>query len=510
MLFHDGAYEADDISEASGVGTLKDLVLSPLVARKLEEARIRGWGARSLDFGNIPTIHGPTLYQLRALLFARSQITSLCLPALPDAEQVYNGVNMPALDRLVIRCRFAEHPDVIGTLQAFASNPAHSNVRTLALTDAYVLPRALGRLKRNTALRLFLRHITHFEISGRSVFRPGEGGASRHLLRFIAAMPALASLSYDGYVPGMPAFQVIRISLATRAIDAPPMQHLSISQLSHDGGPPSEDAHLLSKLSKLSRNSGPALRLALGVGLDAPELSRFGSGPRLAALELTLTPDATHALQSVVIQNRDTLRELRITTLPAARGKETANMWRAMSEAASRATSLDVLHFSPMLPLRAPPDAPARIIAAARDAVEILIHAPGCAEEEVVRKVYLAALNEAEGCTQLQRLVICVSTEGIDEQVEALRTKLQGKIGSIELGKSRAGDGDYSPVPLVNPKKAGRLWPVLFLLNPWATNTIIVITVLLILITLALAAFGIAITVVKKLDKNKPKEPIAP
>eukprot|EP00171_Calliarthron_tuberculosum_P012961 IDg12961t1 len=111
MLFQDGPYEApDDLSEASAGSAVKDLVLTSLNARRLEEARIRGWGARSLDLGDVTTIHGPTLYQLRALLFARSQITSLCLPALPDAEQVYNGVNMPSLERLVVRCRFAEHP----------------------------------------------------------------------------------------------------------------------------------------------------------------------------------------------------------------------------------------------------------------------------------------------------------------------------------------------------------------------------------------------------------------
>lgn len=114
---------------------------------------------------------------------------SLCVPALPDAEQVYDGVNIPSLERLVVRCRFSEHPD-IGALQAFAGNPAHAG--------AYALPISLGRLRRSVPLILFFRHICHFEISGRAVARRGENGTSRRLFRFIVGMPASRSLRYEG------------------------------------------------------------------------------------------------------------------------------------------------------------------------------------------------------------------------------------------------------------------------------------------------------------------------
>lgn len=75
---------------------------------------MRGHGVPSFNLRSVSTINGLELYQLRALLFVRSQVTSLCVPALPDTEQKSHVVNIPSLERLFSCCRFAEQPDFIG------------------------------------------------------------------------------------------------------------------------------------------------------------------------------------------------------------------------------------------------------------------------------------------------------------------------------------------------------------------------------------------------------------
>lgn len=207
----------------------------------------------------------------------------MCIPALPEARQVYDGVAIPTLRSLTLRCRYAEHPDVLGALDAFAKSAAHAGVRTLAFTDATQLPIGLGRLRQNPALRTFLAQLADFHISGRAHALPGEAGAQRHLLRFIAAMTHLRTLKYHGYVPGMPCFQVLRVLERTLVA---PLEELSIVQPSLDGCTPREDAHLFKQVLSLPPplNHPPiTLDFTLGVAFDAPELLLFASrhGARL-------------------------------------------------------------------------------------------------------------------------------------------------------------------------------------------------------------------------------------
>ena len=133
-----------------------------------------------------------------ALLFAHTQLIALSVSALLEA------VNIPTLEHLTIRCRYAEPLDVFGCLMVFAENPAHAGVRTLTLSDATHLPTSLGRLRRNAELRMFLAQLTSLELSGRDVADVRESGAQRHLLRFLVAMTGTQILPHFSLVARYP------------------------------------------------------------------------------------------------------------------------------------------------------------------------------------------------------------------------------------------------------------------------------------------------------------------
>lgn len=509
VLYYQGApYDNGDDASASDVGGPQKDAVIPLNVRALEEARLRGWGTRSLDLGHEPSIHGGTLYQLRALLFARCSIESLCVPALPESRQVYAGIAIPTLRTLTLRCRYAEHPDVLGALEAFADAPAHAGIHTLELTDATQLPIGLGRLRgRNRApLKTFLAQLTHFHISGRSHALPGEAGAQRHLLRFIASMNRLRTLKYLGYVPGMPVFQVLRVLNTTLHA---PLEELTISQASLEGSTPREDAQLYKMLTSIpapTQHAPVTLDLTLGVALDAPHLAVFASmhGVHLRTLDITLTYDALTALRAVTTQHAATLRVLSVTVLPAPSIAGDA-LWAAFTSAVTPAEQVTRLRFAPMLSTHAPMLAPAHLASAVPAAIELAIHAPGAVSPGDAHEAYTALLNAATNSHGLQRLHVTLTTSQLDSRTEQAAANARRTVPDIVLGKREEGDDTYKAVKIIDESYAKKLWPVVFLLKPWLANSVIVTIVALVLITVTIASLTTAIFIVRKLDSSQTR-----
>lgn len=487
-----------------------DLLISPLTASALEEARVLGWGTRSIDLGSIPTIDGRVLYQLRALLFARPQLVSLAIPALPDSSQVYRGVSIPSLVELTIRCALAEERDVAGAVQAFADAPAHTRIATFRLDSACALPRSLGRLGGNPRLRTFLAGVRFFSLSGRDDPRAGESGLRRALFRFASAMPHLRKFEYGGYVPGLPAFQAVRAVLHSSR----ELAELTVAQ----GAPASsarEDAHLHASLCALPPGSPLLLDLHLRAALGASEVAALAGGPaapggpRIRRLDLTMTPRALRALAAVCRVNAASLRDLRVSVLPAD-DAETPALWAAFADAVAEAGLLDTVHFACALPRPAHRAAAARVLQEARAAVEVRIHAPGAApSSEDAREAYITALRAAEGCARLRRLWLCVSDGGpIGDDVEKAKASFVRKAGvpvAVEIGKGLPGDGDYEEVKLLNPNATGFLWPIAFLLTPWLSDLVIALVVAVILTIIGVGAVGISFVANKNLRKGTPK-----
>lgn len=503
VYYNNAAYTGDELSESDAmVGAHKDCVITPLLPKRLEEARLRGWGSRSLDLGHLPTIHGGSLYQIRQLLFARTHLIALCVPALPESRQVYQDVKIPTLQHLTIRCRYAEHPDIFGCLQAFAENPEHAGVRTLTLTNATHLPTTLGRLGRNAMLRMFLAHLTTFEISGRDVADIREAGAQRHLLRFLGAMTALRTMKYEGYVPGMPAFQVLRVLQYLRGQGYAPIEHLSIAQRSHEGSTSREDAHLYRSITNLPVSTPQfapiSLELALGVGLDRTELLGLAEASRfqICALNITITPSALRHLSNVTSTHSTTLRDLRVTVLPAPVG-EAAQMWESYTNAVAAAPELHTVHFFPMLPTAAPQLVATQLLNAAPGVVELVIHAPGVAAPREAADAYVALLEAAERAASLQKLHVTLCDGNLDGRVLVVRDRVQRQVHDIELGRRRTGDDVYKAVKMIVPSVAGRLWPVVFLLKPWVANSVIISIIAAILIGVTVGGLAIAIAIVR-------------
>ena len=500
VYYNNAPYTGDELSESEAmVGAHKDCVITSLQPKRLEEARVRGWGSRSLDLGHVPTIHGGALYQLRALLFARTQLIALSVPALPEARQVYSGVNIPTLEHLTIRCRYAEPLDVFGCLMAFAENPAHAGVRTLTLSDATHLPTSLGRLRRNAELRMFLAQLTSLELSGRDVADVREAGAQRHLLRFLAAMTGLRTVKYEGYVPGIPAFQVLRVLQYVRRTGVAPLEQLAIAQRSHEGSTSREDAHLYRSITELPMNQGipVLLDLTLAVGLDKPEVLGLAQTQRfrLRSLSITITPDAIHDLVTVTSAHSSTLRDLRITVLPAPID-EAVGLWQSYTAAVRAAPELHTVHFTPMLPTAAPHTVATELLAAVPGAVELVIHAPNAAAPREAGDAYVALLDAAERAASLQKLHATLCDGGVEARVHAARDRAQRHVHDIELGRRVPGDDVYKAVKMVVPPMAGRLWPVVFLLRPLVANSVIISVIAAILIAITVGGLAIAIAIV--------------
>lgn len=497
-----GYYTASDAG-----GAHKDVVLSPLNAKRLEEARLYGWGTRSLDLGSIPTMHGGTLYQLRALLFAREQLTSLSIPALPEAEQVFADVNIPSLVNLTIHCRYAEYPDIAGAMQAFADNGNHRHITNLTLTEVTQLPTSLGRLNRNANMKNFLAQLERFEISGPTDAIPGQTGAQRHYLRFIAAMTGLRSLSYSGYVPGLPIFQVIRVLQYVHGKTVPAfMQHLSLTQTSLEGSTPREDAQFFRAITSMPAaigSSPPLLDFALGIGIDAEQLAAFTSRDkfRLRSFNVTLTPSALQNLKMVTQAHSSTLEELRVTVLPAPVDQSGA-LWEAFTLAVRQVSELTAVYFHPMLSTPVDPGSATQLLASLPVATSIEIHAPGSVTSKDATDAYISLLSTAERTRSLQKLHATLCDGNISERVSISRNRAKEHVRDLVLGRRKQGDDVFKSVKLVVPKLAGRLWPVVFLLKPWAANIVIVSIVAIIVIGITVGAFAIAVQVVNNVKKS--------